>query len=475
MAYATNTYPGDGVTTNFTLTFPYLSQAHVSVEVDGVPVAFTWLNASTVVVSPAPAGGTTVKVYRNTSRTVPLVDYTNGELLEEVALDLAYRHTLYVAQEAFDASEAVENTTQLQAWANAAAASALAAAASAAAASVSETSAGASAVAALASETAAAISESNAAASELAAAASEAAAAGYASSALLKANNLSDLVDASAARTALGLGTAATQASTAFATAAQGTKADSALQPNALVTTEAATILGDGNVGTDTIAGKILELKSGAANTNGARWFFSHNKNGVSDFLTLSAINDAGSAGTPIFQIQRTGSTFDSMLWYGDHTFITVMAGNLTMGSGGYIDGSDPDAAITFGPGGSVAAITDFNVITARKFGTPALEDLGNKTGSITIDLGAIADRAKLALTGNVSVTFTAPSFPCTKRLYVLQDSTPRTWTDVTTVGYDKDLSAAQKTVGTTASKWNLLVLDYDGTRYVGNWIREYA
>jgi hypothetical protein len=51
------------------------------------------------------------------------------------------------------------------------------------------------------------------------------------SGALLVANNLSDLNDLGTARNNLGLGSAATTASTAYATAAQGTLADSAVQP----------------------------------------------------------------------------------------------------------------------------------------------------------------------------------------------------------------------------------------------------
>ena len=51
-----------------------------------------------------------------------------------------------------------------------------------------------------------------------------------ASGSLLATNNLSDLASISGARANLGLGTVATTATTAYATAAQGTKADSALQ-----------------------------------------------------------------------------------------------------------------------------------------------------------------------------------------------------------------------------------------------------
>lgn len=53
--------------------------------------------------------------------------------------------------------------------------------------------------------------------------------------ALLAARNLSDLLDPAAARENLGLGSAATTATSAYATAAQGNKADTALQPSTAI------------------------------------------------------------------------------------------------------------------------------------------------------------------------------------------------------------------------------------------------
>jgi len=73
---------------------------------------------------------------------------------------------------------------------------------------------------------------------------------------LLASNNLSDLANAGTSRTNLGLGTAATTASTAYATSAQGATADTATQPGDLGT---AALLDVG-----TTASKIVQLDGSA-------------------------------------------------------------------------------------------------------------------------------------------------------------------------------------------------------------------
>ena len=83
---------------------------------------------------------------------------------------------------------------------------------------------------------------------------------------LLKGNNLSDLLDASAARTNLGLGTVATTAASAYATAAQGTLADNAA-PLASPTFTGTPAAPTATVGTDTtqVATTAFVLANGSS------------------------------------------------------------------------------------------------------------------------------------------------------------------------------------------------------------------
>lgn len=97
-------YTGNGATTNFSVTFPYLDQANVTVTVGGVTTAFSWVNATTVAITPAPAGGTIVKLARSTPSGAPVVNFQDGAILTEEQLDTNALQGLYVAQEDQDAS-----------------------------------------------------------------------------------------------------------------------------------------------------------------------------------------------------------------------------------------------------------------------------------------------------------------------------------------------------------------------------------
>lgn len=113
MAYARETFTGNGSNRLFSVNFPYISTAHIEVYVAGVlqsPLTFT--NATTVQLATAPANGATVQVRRNTPKTTRLVDWQDGTALREADLDLADLQVLYITQEAFDEAESAlkENT-----------------------------------------------------------------------------------------------------------------------------------------------------------------------------------------------------------------------------------------------------------------------------------------------------------------------------------------------------------------------------
>ena len=99
--YATNRYPGNGVTTTYEISFTggYIDRSHVKAyhEDDAtktrVPVAITsgqWLNDYTIRgFAPVPVGRTMV-IYRDTPKK-PLVDFVNGARFTEYNMDLVAR------------------------------------------------------------------------------------------------------------------------------------------------------------------------------------------------------------------------------------------------------------------------------------------------------------------------------------------------------------------------------------------------
>jgi hypothetical protein len=488
MPYSIVQYTGTGAQTTFTVSFPFISRDHVTVTVAGTPVTPEWLNDGLILLSPAPANGALVSIARNSSRSAKLVDFQDAQVLTEAALDLANTQAIYISQEAFDASDVSNVTSGVAADAAAAAASAAAAATSATNSATSAAGSATSATTAATSATSAAGSASSALTSAINAAISEANAAATLANALVKTNNLSDLTDTTAARsnlglgsaalassasfltvannlfdlanaatarTNLGLGTAAVEAAATFATAAQGTLADSAVQrigdtmTGNLILTRTASV------------DRFTEWRNSIANTNGGRWAWLHTKNGADDLLSLMPVTDAGADTTAMIKFQRTGSAMKN-----------IIVGGRTCFGGVTDDGTSDLQCNVLKVGGAVtlsdAIITGDLDMSGSVGGIfhPAEADDTTSGTTKTITFQGATRFHKVSMTGNCTFTFTFVGGNKTGvyHLKLTQDATGSRVMTLPAGKWPARYAAADKLLSTAANAIDLLIIKNDGT-----------
>jgi hypothetical protein len=112
MLYATNRFPGDGMTTQYEISFVggYLDRTHVKAYIEGADLVQTpitlssgnFLGPYTIGGIPTVPVGSTLVIYRDTPKS-PIVDFVNGSRFTESNLDTATRQGSFIAAEGADA------------------------------------------------------------------------------------------------------------------------------------------------------------------------------------------------------------------------------------------------------------------------------------------------------------------------------------------------------------------------------------
>ena len=100
MAVTQNTYTGNGTTTNYSFTFPYLETTDIKVSLNGtLTTAYTLANATTVSFNTAPANGAAIRIYRDTDDAALAATFYPGSAIRAVDLNDNFTQNLYSTQE----------------------------------------------------------------------------------------------------------------------------------------------------------------------------------------------------------------------------------------------------------------------------------------------------------------------------------------------------------------------------------------
>ena len=107
MAVTENTYTGNGSTTNYSFTFPYLEETDVKVSLNGNDQStstYSFANATTISFNTAPANGVAIRIYRSTDQDSPPATFFAGSAIRAQDLNENFLQQLYIAQETANAT-----------------------------------------------------------------------------------------------------------------------------------------------------------------------------------------------------------------------------------------------------------------------------------------------------------------------------------------------------------------------------------
>ena len=100
MAVTSNTFTGDGSTTNYSFTFEYLEQDEVKVTIGGTATsAFTFANATTLSFTSAPASGAEIRIYRDTDIDTLKATFFPGSAIKAEDLNDNFTQNNFAVQE----------------------------------------------------------------------------------------------------------------------------------------------------------------------------------------------------------------------------------------------------------------------------------------------------------------------------------------------------------------------------------------